>query len=313
MQRVLCAGLAGLSCLALLTAPRPAHGVAVRIQVVPTIQQRVLSADVIVFGKVTAIDEKMTKTERWAGDKQMGDYRIATIKISESLSGIKGLTHIKVGMQPPVAVRPTGPGFTGPGGGPIRPGGPIRRPPFRRPPLGPQDITLTKGQEVCLFLRPHHKENFYVATSAYAALDKKAPTFARDLAEVHKFVKVLADPMSGLKAKSAGDRFQAAALLLEHYRTAKPGAKEQPISAEESKLILLAIADGDWNARPIFRPGMPRPMTAQTCFYRLGLQPKDGWVQPRNFQEFPDAAKKWLKDNAGTYRIQRFVSARADK
>jgi hypothetical protein len=304
MQRVLCAGLAGLSCLAFLAAPRLARGVAVMIRPVPTVQQRVLSADVIVVGKVTAIDEKMTKAERFAGDKMMGDYRIATIKISDGIRGANGLTHIKVGVQPPVMVQPIGPG--GPGGG-IRPIRPIRRP------FGPQDITLTKGQEVCLFLRPHHKENFYVATSAYAALDKKTATFDKDLAEVRKCVKVLAEPMAALKAKSADDRFQAAALLLQHYRTFKQGGKQEPISAEESKLILEAIADGNWNAPRIIRPGMVQPMTAQTCFYLLGLQPKDGWVQPQNFQQFPDAAKKWLKDNAGTYRIQRFVTAKAEK
>ena len=176
MQRVLCTGLAGLSCLALLAAPRPASGVAFMIQRAPSVQQQVLSSPVIVLGKVTAIDDKMVKAERWAGDKQLGDYRIATIRISEALSGVKGLTHIKVGIQPPMPVLPIGP-TTGPGGGPIR--RPIRRP-FR----GPQDITLAKGQEVCLFLKRHPKENFYVATSAYAALDKKVGTFNKDLTEV---------------------------------------------------------------------------------------------------------------------------------
>jgi hypothetical protein len=304
MQRVLCAGL---SCLALLAAPRLVHGVAVMIRPVPTIQQRVLSADVIVVGKVMAIDDKMTKAERFAGDKQLGDYRIATVKISERINGANGLTHIKVGMQPPVAqpIRPIGPG--GPIGGPIRPIRPIRGP------FGPQDITLTKGQEVCLFLKPHHKENFYVATSAYAALDKKAANFDKDLAEVRKCVKVLAEPMVALKAKSAEDRFQAAALLLQHYRTFKMGGKQEPISADESKLILEAIADGNWTTPRIIRPGMPQQMTAQTCFYMLGLQPKDGWMQPQNFQQFPDAAKAWLKANAGTYRIQRYVTAKTEK
>ena len=114
--------------------------------------------------------------------------------------------------------------------------------------------------------------------------------------------------MSGLKTKTADDRFQAAALLLQHYRTVQPGGKLEPIAADESKLILEAIADGNWNVRPIFRPGRAVQPTPQTVFFMLGLQAKDGWVQPKNFQEFPEAAKKWLKDNAGSYRIQRFVA-----
>jgi len=297
MQRFLCAGLAGLSCLALLAAPRHAAGVAVMVRPVPSVQQRVLSSPVIVVGKVTAVDDKTVKAERWPGDMQQGEYRLATVKLSETLCGVKGLTHIKVGFQLPVPVRPMGP--VGPGGGLIR--RPIRRP------FGPQDITLVKGQEVCLFLKTHPKENFYVATSAHGVLDKKASTFDKDLAEVRKVVKVLADPMSGLKAKTADERFQAAALLLQHYRTFQQGDKQEPLAAEESKLILEAIADANWNVRPIFRPGMAAPMTPQTAFSLLGLQPKDGWVQPQNFQEMPEAAKKWLKDNAGSYRVQRIV------
>ena len=34
-----------------------------------------------------------------------------------------------------------------------------------------------------------------------------------------------------------------------------------------------------------------------------------GWTQPKDFTQFPTEAKKWLKDNAGKYRIQRFVRA----
>ena len=45
--------------------------------------------------------------------------------------------------------------------------------------------------------------------------------------------------------------------------------------------------------------------------YRLGLTDKDGWTPPKTGNQM-DAAKKWLKDNAGKYRIQRFVAPKVE-
>ena len=52
-------------------------------------------------------------------------------------------------------------------------------------------------------------------------------------------------------------------------------------------------------------------MNPQALFYQLGNKP--GWTQPGDFREVPAAAKKWLKENAGTYRIERFVTEDSDK
>jgi len=41
---------------------------------------------------------------------------------------------------------------------------------------------------------------------------------------------------------------------------------------------------------------------------QLGVGEKDGWRPPTDFQQIPAAAKKWLKDNAASYRIQSFVT-----
>jgi hypothetical protein len=51
-------------------------------------------------------------------------------------------------------------------------------------------------------------------------------------------------------------------------------------------------------------------MGPQAMFFRLGLTAKDFWTPPANFKDTPEAAKKWLKDNAGAYRIQRYVAAK---
>src|SRR5260370_938326 len=60
MQRVLWAGLAGLSCAALLVAPRSASAFRIMLPP-PTVSQRVSTADTVLLGKVTSIEEKLVK------------------------------------------------------------------------------------------------------------------------------------------------------------------------------------------------------------------------------------------------------------
>lgn len=61
---------------------------------------------------------------------------------------------------------------------------------------------------------------------------------------------------------------------------------------------------------------MADTISVQAAFRMLGLSPKDGWNEPRreaaqSFQEYEkvwnDAMTRWLKDNADTYHIRRFV------
>ena len=259
----------------------------------PSTMQKVATSDAVVVGKVTAIDDKTIKLPRFPGDKMLGEFRVATVKVEMPLLGVKGLTHVKVAWMPPPPPPPPG-----------RPGGPIRIGPRRGP-----SVNLQKGQAALLYLKKSPRENVYTATAYFDVVDRKTTGTDAEVAEAKKYAKLLADPMAGLKAKSADDRFQTAALLLFRYRTFRQGARQEPISAEESKLILEAFAGADWNARPTPRPGPFRQqVTPQSAFYLLGAQPRDGWTQPRNFNEFPDAARKWLKANAGSYRIQRYVA-----
>jgi hypothetical protein len=78
--------------------------------------------------------------------------------------------------------------------------------------------------------------------------------------------------------------------------------KLEPIDAEESKLILLALADADWSVND-FRS----PLNPQQTWYKIGAGPADGFNPPADFKQLGDAAKTWLKANAATYRIKKFV------
>jgi hypothetical protein len=294
MKAMKLATLASLSCLVALASSVSAF--ALMIAPAP-IAQRVATADSIVIGKVTSLEEKTVSAPRFPGDKEKGDYTVAVVKVQEGFGAAAKLTHVRVGFIAPMEAKP----IEGKPGIGIRP---IRRYP---------QVVLAKDQEVILFLQPHFDASFQVAPAYFDVIQKaNNPNFEKETAEVKRYTKLLADAKSNLDGKNAEDRFLTAAMLLVRYRTAKQfvqNPKQEAIDAGESKRILLALADADWN------PKNPGPglfqMNPQAMFYRLGVTEKDGWTQPKDFKEFPAAAQKWLKENAGTYRIQRFVGETA--
>lgn len=265
--------------------------------------QRVATADLVVLGKVVSIEPKTVKARRFPHDKDKGEYQIAVVKINETLYGGKGLTHVRVGFIPPVPQPPVVPVNPGGGVGPvavIRTGG--------NSPV----VVLKKDQEVCLFLKNHFDAEFMTAPMYFDAINKTSPNFEKELAEVRRCGKLLADPLAGLKSEKAQDRFTTAAMLIVQYRSARPymvTKKTEPIDAAESKLILKALADADWAQQP----GRLDQMAPQTIFSWLGLTPKEGWQQPKDYRQIAEAAKNWLAKNKDTYRIQKLVLEKAPR
>jgi hypothetical protein len=288
MRRVWFSGVIAVAGVALLGTYSPAQvvadrKVAVRISPLP---ERVALAETIVTGKVTAIEEKKVSAHQFPGAKDKVEFTIAVVKIDDPLLNAKGITHVKIGFVEPQAVGAPGPG--------IRPG--------RFP-----QVNLNKDQEGCFLLRPHFEETFLTLPAYDYILNKKDnPNYEKEMETIKKCAKLLADTDAGLKAKGADDRFQTAGMLLIRYRTPLGGnPKEEKIDAKESKLILQGLADGDWS-----KGFSATELTPMMVFGRLALTDKDGW-KPGPFQnyekEFPEAAKKWLKDNADSYAIKRFV------
>jgi hypothetical protein len=166
-----------------------------------------------------------------------------------------------------------------------------------------------------LYLTPHFEAPFYTAQNYFDATVKKDnPNFDKELDEVKRCTKLLADPMASLKAKEADDRTLTAEMLVARYRLVNTGGaapKTEDVGAEESKLILQTLADADWDVKPA--PGrIGMQMNPLQSFFQLGLTEKDGWKQPQDGKELQDAAKKWLKDNAATYRVQKVVAEKKD-
>ena len=279
MLRALVGGLVVL----LLTTPASAKD---GWQQPPGLPQRLAWADCVVVGKVESIEEKTVKAPRGRGVKEEVEFQIAVVKIDDAIAGAKGLTHIRVGFIPPESTT-------------------YRRGPYQ---------SLTKGKEVCFFLSPHGSANFHVLPDYFDLVDRKDNTnFDKEVAEVKRCAKLLADPAAGLASEKADERFLTAAMLLTRYRVQRPYGphrdKTELLDAKESRRLLEILAEADWTNRN--QPA--NLMTPTYLFSSLGLTENDGWKPPDDLRKVPDAAKKWLKENAGTYRIQRFVPEKSDK
>jgi hypothetical protein len=254
---------------------------------------RAMNAEVVIVGKVTSIEEKTLLCK-----KDGLEYVVAVVKVEQNIKGLKDTTHVRVAWiaPPKPAVDPN----PNPNPGPI-----LIRPPLRRP-----QMTLAKDQDYLLFLKKHETEGFYIGSEFYSAVVKEGnANFKAEVADVERTLKIAADPMTALKSKDQEERLTAVALELNKFRVQRTqNPKQEPINAEESKLILKALADAEWAQNP----GIPRLPGAfmtnpQNLFFRIGLTEADGWKQPMNFQEVPAAAKKWLAENADKYVIKRFV------
>jgi hypothetical protein len=289
MRKLLVLGLAAPACVALLATSAFAFAIAIQPNPGPV---RVAIADTIVVGRVMGLEDKDIEVPAAPGVPNMIKYRIAVVGVAETIKGGKVAETIRVGFFPP-------PMQGTPPGGPIRPG---------RPQMTP---SLKTGQEVLLYLSKHHTGSFYTVPGMYDVTPKENANFAKEVSEAREFTKLLQDPMGGLKSSDAQTRFRTAALLISLYRQPQPGpVRTEPISAEESKLILLALADADWTPQPVRPATGAAPLQPLNLFFQLGLSQKDGWTPPRNPRDtkaLPDAARAWLRANAGTYRIQRYV------
>jgi hypothetical protein len=266
---------------ALLLATLPAW--AVIPLTAPPLPERIALADLIVVGKITSIDAELVEALPVLpipGVTNRVMYRIVNITVDKPLLGAKAVTRVRVGFVPPAD----------------------NRKPARFSLAG-----LALDQEGCFFLRKHPHEPFYVVSASYDVIDKAdAKEYGRELADLTRCIRLLANVQGGLRAKQPDDRLLTAALLIYRYRTPRhvyPGKPTtESISANESKQILITLAEADWTAKDA-----PAWRTPLGLFLRLGLTERDGWQPPAQLSEVSPAARRWLRDNSESYRIQRYV------
>jgi hypothetical protein len=276
--------------------------------------------DAVFVGRVVALEPMDVEAEQTPKGAK-AKYRVAVVEVSEIIHGVKKDTkQVRVAF---IVQGNNGPGIglpPGAGGGvqilPVNPPQPaiqpfpgpggIRRPPFNNNFM----IQLQMGQEGLFFVNNHHKEAFFLSPSYQQFVDRKDNKgFDNEVKTAKQLTKVMADPVKGLKSEDKQDRYTAAAVLIAKYRMPSNPTfqqmKAEPIDAEESKLILKAMAEGDWNPN---QPGtaIPAPFV---LFNQLGINKNDGYnpVNLRTAQEIYQAMQKWCDENNGKYRINRMV------
>jgi hypothetical protein len=252
----------------------------------PPLPQRVALADCVCTGRIKALEAEPVSAFpllKIAGAPKV-PHQIVIVDVETAVLGTKGQRQLRVGyVAPPRPDR-----------------GDLSRP--RRP-----QIKLSAGQEGCFFLRKHPEEPFYVMQTVCDLHDKAtARDFDKEVLLIKRCARLLDDPDAGLRSKDAGDRLLTAGMLIFRYRTVqwvyRGRPKTEPIDAEPSRLILAALAEGPWT-----KEDAESPMGRLRLFLRLGLTGQDGWNAPSSVQEFPAAAENWLRENRGSYRIQRYV------
>lgn len=246
-------------------------------------------AEMVMVGRVIGLEPKDLDIPVAPGAKEMMKFRIAVVKVVDPILGAKDLKTVRVGFVP----TPSEP----------QPGRPIRNLPGQNP-------NLEVGMNALFFLnRQAASKDLFVGDGIYTIRVLGDEPDNPDLKALKTLAKLLEDPMAGLKAKAQEDRFKTATMLVHKYRTFRgPGQpKEEMIPAEESKLILAAIKEGNWNEQP----GRGRPVQGSLqLFFQLGVNEKDGW-NPKGDTPIAKEAQAWLEKNADTYRIKRFVPAPA--
>jgi hypothetical protein len=278
MSRALCSVLVALA----LVNPARAD----RIAPITSPVERALRVPVVVVGKVTGVEKETVEAPLYPGATNKVAHKIAVVKIESALAGADGITHVKIGFVP-----------SGTAG--IRPG------------RGPENPELKEGQEWLFFLTKHADGSFYTIPYMTPPVESKATDYKAQIERTTMILAVFADPAKALKAEKAEDRFHAAVALVARYRTPFDGVPEvevAPLSADESRPILKALAEGSWQSEPA-----AGRLNGLSAFYQLGLTDADGWKQPvaKPGEDFTETTRqafiKWLDGSGKEYKIKKLV------
>ncbi len=266
----------------------------------PPLTERFLAADAVVLGKVTAIEKDTVEVALDKDGKQKQTFHLAVVKIETNFAGADKLTHLKIGYVKPVVDPKLPPHFAG------------RGLPYGIPPA-------PGNTDAVFFLQKHEKGGFHVISPLYGLISSDTPHGKTEITKIKLLGEAMTDPMKTLKSDKAEVRATAATVLITKYsiqRFSAPGtvdAKIEPIDAEESKLILKGLAEGDWALRP---HGLTEAFRA---FQLLNLNEKDGWKAPAIPQPKPgqppadfglltqEAFVKWLDGAGKDYVIKKYV------
>jgi hypothetical protein len=243
------------------------------------IPERVATADAVVFGTVTEIEEKTIEVQ-YFGMTQKAKRYVAKVKVKDDLLKKDGLKEIRVV-------------FVGkedqPNDGLLIP-----------------TPVLEKENDVLLFLKKRADEDFYQMPGWHGAVGMNR-TFIYQTEKVEDAFheaedacKIMADLPKYLKSNDDKERMTAAWMQFSRYRSCTPmrtGEKliEKEISAEETRAILdglLVLAEKDATEFNFIAHNM-----------RSSL-PK-GFVPHEGLDDYVGKVKAWMKTAPKEYRLKR--------
>jgi hypothetical protein len=232
----------------------------------------------VVRGKVTAIQDKPTQGQAWrTSATPRWDFTIVEVEVKEPLYGAKDKKKVRFG---------------------FRNLGYFKQESLPGPAVGRTGYFC--GVQV-------GNNDFYIVPIE-CFCDQKGPGYEKDLAAARRLGRLLEDPGQGLKSTDAEDRLVTAYLLvLRHcyvpWRHGETG-KAEPIDAEQSKRILLALAEGDWekNSREV-----RDAVAALQLAVKFGAPAMKDFPPQPGEEQWPASARGWLKQNAETYHIHRLL------
>jgi hypothetical protein len=235
-----------------------------------SLAQKIAFADCVVLGKITAIQDKPVQGK---GEMRGWDFTIVEVEIKQSLHGAKDQKQLRLGF-PNIDKRGAKPG-------------------------------LTVGQ-IGYFCGLRDGKNDFTIVPVGCSGAEKDPGFEKDLTTARRLGRLLEHPEEGLKSTDVEERLLTAYMLVlrKCYAPWRRGmvGKAAPIDAQQSKRILLALAQGDWKKN---RKETRDVVAALQLSVKFGAPPLKDFPLEGGEEQWAAAAKQWLKQNAETYRIHQ--------
>lgn len=251
-------------------------------RIAPPVPRPLLAAvtsDAVVVGTISEVESEPVKAKPHPDAKEEIEYRVLVVKIDESLYGVKNVTQVRVALT------------TAEFNNPVR--------------------TMKEDAKFLFYLTKHSTTNLYLPKTDYPSVnmtDRKADELLR---RSKIATAAFNDPVKALKAKDKDDRVLAACALAMYYRKQPSGGKESEAAerpADESKLLLETLAEGDWTTTALPDAGNP-----YAVINGLGLE-NDGWKFVSNTSGKDPAAvnheafKEWLAGKGKDARVKQLVA-----
>jgi hypothetical protein len=267
------------ACAVLLLAVTPAPAFLKRKVVAPRPPYPVLytaTSDAVVVGTITAVEDDTVKAKSHPDAVDPVEYKVLVVKVTDAVHGVRNVTHVRVALPADEFWR-------------------------ANQPLQPDGKFL-------FYLTQHSTTSLLVPNPSQKPVnlaDRGSDELVRRAKLVGDAIK---DPMTALKADDKHDRVLAAVGLVTYYRRHAGREHETKFRpADESKLILEALAEGDWTAGRTPDEGGVYSLVLEMNLEDYGWRhlPNPGQQNPAGDEQA--AFQKWLADKGKDARVKQFV------